>query len=134
MTAQLNRAWDAAEIARYVLNGLLATAVHYGVLTLNLQYVEMPSAGLANLFAAVFGISCSFLGNRYFVFRKHEGSLFGQARSFLLLYGLIACLHGLVLFSWTDVCGFDYRSGFVIATALQVLLSYMGNKQLVFKT
>lgn len=133
MTPELNKAWDFAEVCRYVLNGLLATAVHFGVLTVNLQYFEIPSAGLANMLAAVFGISSSFIGSRYFVFRNHEGGILGQARSFLVLYGLIACLHGLVLLGWTDICGFDYRWGFLVATFLQVMLSYWGNKQLVFK-
>jgi len=41
-------------------------------------------------------------------------------------------LHGLVLFGWTDVMGFDYRVGFVLASGIQVALTYVGNKHLVF--
>jgi len=133
MTPGLSKELDPAEFSRYFINGLLATAVHYGVLTLNLQYLDMQSAGLANMLAAVFGITSSFFGNRYFVFRKHQGGLLSQAGSFLLLYAAIACLHGAVLFGWTDVGGLDYRLGFLVATFLQVILSYWGNKRLVFK-
>lgn len=132
MTPGLSKGLVPAELCRFFINGLLATAVHYGVLTLNLQYLEMRSAGLANLLAAVFGITSSFIGNRYFVFRKHEGGLLSQAKSFLLLYAAIACLHGAVLFGWTDVGGLDYRLGFLVATCLQVILSYWGNRRLVF--
>jgi putative flippase GtrA len=124
---------DQAEVTRYIINGLLATGVHFSVLTFNMQIYEMRSAGLANVIAAIFGISASFLGSRYFVFKKYEGHIFSQAMMFLILYGSIACLHGFVLLGWTDIYGYDYRIGFVFATILQVMLSYWGNKMLVFK-
>jgi putative flippase GtrA len=117
---------------RYIINGLVATAVHYGVLTFNLHVLDMPSAGAANLVAAIFGITVSFLGSRYFVFNKTEGAILSQALKFSGLYGAIAVLHGSVLLVWTDWLGFDYRVGFLIATAFQVSLSYVGNKKLVF--
>jgi len=121
------------QFARYVVNGLLATAVHFGVLTFNLQVLQMQYAGLANLIAAGFGITTSFIGSRYFVFEGRGRPLLQQAARFGLLYAAIALLHGAVLFGWTDVLGLDYRAGFLVATALQVLLSFWGNKHLVFK-
>jgi putative flippase GtrA len=93
----------------------------------------MQSAGLANLIAAAFGITASFLGSRYFVFRKTDVPLSRQALKFAGLYGVIALGHGAVLFAWTDWHHLDYRLGFLLATSLQVLLSYVGNKLLVFK-
>lgn len=120
------------ELMRYIANGLVATVVHYGVLTFNLHVLAMPSAGAANLVAAIFGITASFLGSRYFVFNKAEGAMLPQALKFSGLYGAIAVLHGSVLLVWTDWLGFDYRIGFLIATAFQVSLSYVGNKKLVF--
>lgn len=122
----------AKEIARYIVNGLVATAVHYGVLTMNLKLLGVPSAGLANLIAAVFGITTSFLGNRYFVFTKSSDAFIPQAFKFMGLYGAIALLHGVVLFIWTDHYGIDYRAGFLVATCLQLILSYLGNKFLIF--
>jgi putative flippase GtrA len=124
----------AQELLRYVINGIVATAIHYGVLTFNLEVLNFPSAGLANLAAAVFGIITSFLGSRYFVFRKTDETILLQAMKFSGLYGVIAVLHFLVLLIWTDWLGLDYRIGFLIATGLQVSLSYIGNKFLVFKT
>lgn len=125
---------DHAEIARYVINGLFATGVHFSVLTFNLQIYDMQSAGLANLIAAVFGITVSFLGSRYFVFKNHQDPFLNQAMVFALLYASIACLHGLVVYEWSDVYGFDYRTGFIMATIMQVMMSYFGNKSLVFNT
>lgn len=120
------------QLIRYVINGVIATAVHYSVLTFNLKALDVQSAGVANLLAAVVGISISFLGNRYYVFRKTDAFIVHQASKFFLLYAMIACLHGLILFGWTDVWHLDYRIGFLIATGIQVSVSYCGNKILVF--
>jgi hypothetical protein len=56
-----------------------------------------------------------------------------QAAKFGALYAAIAVLHGLVLYFWTDKLRLDYRYGFLLATVLQVVLSYCGNKKLVFR-
>jgi putative flippase GtrA len=120
------------ELMRYGINGFLATLIHYAVLTINLNIFLMSSAGMANLIASIFGITFSFIGNRYFVFNESDGSLLKQVIRFSSLYGTIAILHGLVLLLWTDWFRFDYRIGFLIATALQVSLSYVGNKKMVF--
>jgi len=125
---------DMGEITRYILNGLLATAIHYGALSFNLHIFDMQSAGLANFIAAIFGITASFLGSRYFVFKMGHQPVLNQAMMFLALYISIACLHGLILYGWTDVYGFDYRIGFLMAMILQVTMSYWGNKSLVFKS
>jgi putative flippase GtrA len=124
----------AQEVLRYGINGIVATAVHYAVLTFNLQVLSMPSAGLANMVAAVFGISTSFVGSRYFVFRQTEEGILAQAAKFGGLYAVFALVHGAVLFLWSDWMGYDYRLGFLLATAVQIAGSYLGNKFLVFKT
>jgi putative flippase GtrA len=120
------------QITRYVINGVIATGIHYGVLIFNLEVLNFPSAGLANLIAAVFGITSSFVGSRYFVFCKTDDSILAQAVKFSGLYGAIAVLHGFVLLLWTDWFGLAYGIGFIIATFLQVSLSYIGNRRLVF--
>jgi putative flippase GtrA len=121
------------ELFRYVVNGLAATLVHYGILVTNLELLRFPSAAAANVVAACFGISASFLGNRYFVFRNSQDPVLRQMARFGALYAAIAVLHGLVLLVWSDLLGFDYRLGFLLATGLQFLLSYLGNKFLVFR-
>lgn len=121
------------ELARYVVNGVVATGVHFGVLSFNLHALRIESAGLANLIAAAFGITVSFLGSRYFVFPAKKDGLIAQAAKFSSLYALIGLLHGAILFMWTDYLGFDYRVGFIIAKGAQTILSYLGNKFLVFK-
>ena len=111
------------ELFRFVVNGLVATAVHYAVLTFNLQVLGFGSAGLANLCAAVVGITSSFLGSRFYVFAQSaQQPWLPQLLKFSGLYGAIALLHGLVLWLWTDRLGLDYRAGFLLATGLQVSL------------
>ena len=123
---------DLGQIARYGVNGLVATAVHYSALRAGIDLLHIPSAGAANLLAAVFGISASFIGSRYFVFRKFDESALKQASRFILLYAAIAAVHAGFLFVWTDKLGLDYQIGFAIAMVFQVVGSYFGNRILVF--
>jgi putative flippase GtrA len=121
------------ELSRYGINGIVATLIHFAVLTFNLQFLEMNSAGLASMLAAIVGITISFLGSRYFVFKSTGERIASQFMKFSGMYGAIALLHGAVLAVWTDWNGLDYRIGFIAATVLQVTLSYLGNKFLVFR-
>ena len=120
------------ETARYAVNGLVATVVHFGVLQINLKILAISPVGLANFIAACFGVICSFVGNRYFVFTSQNKSGLSQVLRFGGLYTTIALLHGIVLYLWSDLQGWDYRTGFVVATMLQVVSSYWGNKLFVF--
>jgi putative flippase GtrA len=120
------------EFARYLVNGLVATLLHFGVLTLLIEVVRVPSAGVANLIAASVGIGVSFLGSRYFVFRNHSSGVAAQLWRFVAFYALFALIHAGVLYVWTDLFALDFRIGFLLATALQVLMSFSANKLLVF--
>ena len=123
----------ARQSVRYLINGLAATAVHFAVLTFNLQVLGWGSAGIANLVAAVFGITTSFLGSRYFVFQGSVEPLLQQIYRFIFLYAAIALLHGALMYVWADHYRLNYIAGFVVATGMQVLCSYWGNKRMVFK-
>ena len=118
---------------KYIINGLIATAVHFLVLTFNLKVLGWSSAGFANLVAAVFGIAASFIGSRYFVFEGSLEPLTKQLSRFIILYAVLALMHGALLYVWVDMYSYNYVAGFVIATIVQVVCSYLGNKVLVFK-
>lgn len=120
------------EKARYIINGIAATAVHFLFLTVNIELLHFQSAGVANLLAAPFGSASAFLGNRYLVFRSTEMAMHRQAMKFAILYLSMACLHGAILFVWSDIFGRNYRNGFVLATSIQVVAGFFGNKHLVF--
>jgi len=123
---------QGAEFFRYVANGLFATGVNFGVLAFLVEVVAIPSAAISSVVATIFGVSTSFVGSRYFVFRNHTGSLAEQASRFIAIYVGLAALYALLLLVWTDWLGFDYRIGFLIATAIQVIVTYLVNKTLVF--
>lgn len=119
--------------ARYILNGLTATTVHFAVLTFNVEVVHFKFVGFANLVAALIASSVAFFGNRHFVFKKFDEPIFAQAIKFGGLYLAMALFHGAGLFLWSDMFHLNYRTGFVMVTALQVIIGYFGNKLLVFK-
>ena len=123
----------AGQLARYAINGLVATAVHYSVLRFNMEVLGLPSAGVANAIAAVFGILVSFVGNRYFVFKAADAGLVRQGAKFLVSYACIAVLHGLILYAWTDRLGWNYSAGFLVATCVQVASSFLVNRFMVFR-
>jgi putative flippase GtrA len=118
---------------RFLMNGAVATAVHFGVLVFNIQVLQWSSAGAANGVAAIFGIAASFIGSRYYVFSNSLETVASQLFKFLFLYLSIALLHAGLLFVWTDYYQHYYLTGFLIATLMQLVLSYWGNKVLVFK-
>lgn len=131
MSTRTEEALDG-HVLRYIVNGLLATAIQYAVLRCGLEILHMPSAGVANGVASVFGITASFLGNRYFVFRAADGHLGRQGATFLASYAVIAILNTGVLYLWTDVNHLNYTAGFLLATGLQVVSSYAANRMMVF--
>ncbi|MDQ1094677.1 putative flippase GtrA [Xanthomonas sacchari] len=129
----VSKALLGGQVARYLINGVVATAIHFLVLKFNLEVLGMTSAGAANGLAAIFGITASFIGSRYFVFRGTSGRLLKQGTLFVLLYACIAVLHALVMHIWADRLGLDYRVGFVLATFMQTAFSFVVNKFMVFK-
>lgn len=125
--------WMRHQVIRYALVGLLATAMHYVALSFAMEVLDFASAGAANALAAVVGIFFSFLGNRSFVFNSRRQGIGLQGLKFGTLYALIAVVHGAILYVWTDRMGFDYRIGFLLATSVQFVLSFLGNKTIVFR-
>jgi putative flippase GtrA len=115
----------------FIINGLAATGVHYGVLVLLVEGLKVGPVGLANGMASVVGISASYLGNRYVVFGSGAPSSKTLPR-FLLLYAAIAAVHAGFLTVWTDLGALRYGIGFIIATAVATGVSYLGNRYFVF--
>ena len=129
---KLSKQINNSEPLRYIINGVLATLVHFLVLNFNIYILDIKIIGIANFIAAIFGITVSFIGSRYFVYKNHNGTILHQGIKFIILYGLIAFFHGLVLYIWSDIYKLDFRVGFVVATFMQMIFSYSGNKFLVF--
>lgn len=123
----------SSEKVRYLINGVLATLVHYLVLSSAIEAFELESAGLANLLGSAAGIATSYIGNRHFVYRQTQAPVLAQGARFLLLYASLALMHGGVMYVWTDQLGLNYQIGFVLTVSIQVVVGYLGNKHLVFR-
>lgn len=123
---------SVSQPARFVVNGLVATAVHFGLLWFCLEVLHLRWAGLANTLAAGAGIATSFIGSRHFVFRARREPLLGQLSRFWVLYVALALVQGAWLFFWTDLAGLDFRPGFLVGIAIQTVGAYYGGRQWVF--
>jgi putative flippase GtrA len=117
----------------FLINGLIATIIHYAVLYLLLEEFNLNSAGVSSLVSSFVASFASFIGNKYFVFRIHYDSVMAQATRFTKLYLILAIFHGIFLLAWTDLLGWSYRYGFILAVAVQIPSGYFGNKYFVFK-
>jgi len=123
---------------KFILNGLLATGVHYVTMLLLSHYVIAIYA-IAYGVASVFGMLTSFLGNKFFVFtsanqnRAQYNGTFSQLRSFLILYGLIMLICSLLMGVLSDLLHINYNLSFIMALCVQTLLGFFGNKRYVFK-
>lgn len=123
---------------KFILNGLLATIVHYFTMLLISNYV-ISVYSIAYGIASIFGIMTSFLGNKFVVFansthnRSQNNGTFIQLKSFLLLYGLIMLICSILMGVLSDFLNVNYNLSFIIALSIQTLLSFFGNKCYVFK-
>jgi putative flippase GtrA len=123
----------SSQFRRYVVNGIVATAVNFAVLALCVDALGVRPVLLAAFAASACGIASSFAGNRWFVFRQRERALLPQATRFVALYAATALLHAAMLAVWSDLLALDYRWGFLLATGVQFVAGYAGNRVLVFK-
>lgn len=118
---------------RFAVNGVAAALVHFAVLYALLRGLDLPSAGLANLLAAIAGVSASFIGNRQLVFGETREPWQRQLLRFWALYLGLSLMHGAMLLLWSDVAGLDYRIGFLLGALLAALCTYLGGKRWVFR-
>jgi len=123
---------EVVELLRYVVNGTVATLVHFAALTVLIGPMNMRPVGLANFLGAVLGTTASFFGNRQFVFKADGAPIQQQAVQFTALYAALALVHSTLMYIWCDWAGGNYQMGFLVATFLQFILSYIANRRLVF--
>lgn len=120
------------QLIKYAANGVLATAAHYAVLYACIEFLGVSSIGVSNFIASILGILTSFIGNKYFVFGTGLSPVRQELVLFLMLYSLIAVMHGLFLYVWSDLLLHSYNIGFVIVVSIQFALGYVASKFVVF--
>ena len=120
------------EVVRFIINGLIATSVHFVILYLCVSYSILPYDGISNLIGAIFGSIFSFLGNKFYVFRGSNNNVFIQTSQFIVLYALMALNHGVFLYYWSDLGNHNYMVGFIIVTIVNTIISFLCNKYMIF--
>ena len=123
---------ECLQFLRYFVNGAIATLTHYAVLTFLVGPMNMLPIGFASFLGAAVGTTASFFGNRKFVFKTVYSPIEQQVIRFAILYSGLALIHGLLMYVWCDWAGANYHLGFLIATILQFILSYLFNRKMVF--
>ncbi len=116
---------------RFIINGGVATGVHFIGLWLLAEPLGLRPIGLANFIAAAAGVASSYVGNHWLVFRstrRHQQTL----SRFLLVYGTMTALHGLLMYAWADVFTLPTTLGFVLITGLTAVLNYAAGRWWVF--
>ncbi|MBX2855056.1 MAG: GtrA family protein [Rhodobacteraceae bacterium] len=121
------------EVGRYVVNGAAATLIDFTALQIASSLLGEGMTWLAGGVGAAVGITASFLGSRYYVFPHRRGNWRTEVARFLPLYGVLALVRMALFYVWSDVYGLDQNIGFVIATGVQVVATFFGNKYLVFR-
>ena len=125
MTARVTPAFG-----RYLLVGLLATAIHYALL---MALVEL--AGLAAAPSAAFGAVCgalaAYAGNRRFTFPGR--AVHGQALPrFLAVAAFGAAANAAIVWTGTEVFAIHYLAAQVAATSLVVWSGFVLNRRWSF--
>ena len=123
---------EVSSPARFVVNGLVATAAHYLALVLLVESVGLTIVWVANTMATAVGVAVSYLGNRSYVFRSEAPHASALPR-FLASYGMIFALHGAGMAAWADWAGLNYSVGFLILTGLSAVATYLLNRSFVFR-
>ena len=125
MTARATTAFG-----RYLLVGLLATAVHYALL---IALVELARAAAAP--SAAFGAACgalaAYAGNRRFTFAG--GAAHAQALPrFLAVAALGAAINGAIVWTGTKIIDMHYLAAQVVVTSIVVWSGFVLNRRWSF--
>lgn len=120
MTVPVMRAFG-----RYLLVGLLGTAVHYALL---IALVELAGAAAAP--SAAFGAACgalaAYAGNRRYTFAG--GAAHGQALPrFLAVAAFGAAANGAIVWAGMQILDMHYLAAQVVATSIVVWCGFVAN-------
>jgi len=115
---------------RYLLVGMLATAIHYAVL---MALVELAGAAAAP--SAAIGAACgalaAYAGNRRYTFAG--GATHGQALPrFLAVAAFGSAANGAIVWAGTEIIDTHYLAAQVVATSIVVWCGFVLNRRWSF--
>ncbi len=118
------------QFLRYTAIGAIATAVHYLVLVLCVEYGGWPAWWGSGLGAAV-GAQLAYFGNRRFTF-AHRGAVRASWPRFQAT-ALVGLLLGMAVVGLGVRLGLHYLAAQVLATGLSLVLTFCINRWWSFR-
>ena len=115
---------------RYTLVGAIATAVHYLVLVLCVEWADWP-AYAGSGFGAVVGAQVAYAGNRWFTF-AHRGDVRASWPRFQAT-AMIGALLGMAIVGLGVRLGVHYLFAQVVATLAGLVLTFAINRGWTFR-
>ena len=116
---------------RYGAVGVLATAVHYGVLVLGVEVGGWPAFAASGA-GAVIGAQVAYLGNRCFTF-AHQGALASSWLRFQATAGFGALL-GMAIVAVGERLNIHYLLGQMAATGSALIVTFAINRHWTFRS
>lgn len=116
--------------SRYTLVGAFATAAHYLVLVLCVEWAHGP-AWLGSGIGATVGAQVAYAGNRWFTF-AHRGEV-GASWPRFMLTALLGALLGMVIVGIGVRLGVHYLIAQVLATLASLVLTFVINRAWTFR-
>ena len=120
----------ARSFARYVLIGVIATAVHSLVLVLCVEAAGWQP-WLASGIGATVGAQVAYAGNRLYTF-DHRGAVGASWLKFQIT-ALVGALQGMAIVAVAVHGGWHYVAAQVVATLAGLVLTYMVNRLWTFR-
>ena len=118
-----------SRLLRYTLVGGVATAVHWGAMSLLVTVLHLP-AWCASGAGAVLGAQVAFAGNRAFTF-AHQGPWWPAWRRFMAT-ALLGAVAGMAVVAVSVAAGWHYLAAQALATMLVLLLTFAVNRRWTF--
>lgn len=131
----LQPVYDAIEqykSIRFIIVGVVATLCHAIVTVALVELTGVKLASVANTAGTITGMTISYLGNRSWTFRA-SGSHVQHLPKYLVSYGFVTLLNGLIMYVISDLAGIFYVYPMIALFFLSPVLTFFLNREFIFR-
>ena len=122
---------------RFLFHSTVARKSPFSYTVLVLEKIGVASVisyKLAYGVAFVAAVLFAFFANKYMVFRKKGGKLFQEILSFFGLRVASGIASFFLLVLLVDVLGLTHTMGWVLSSAINLIVNYIGSKFFIFRS